>query len=395
MRVGYVVKQYPEERYIIDKCNKCDYFFLNRKYNLSYIVKRTMNKLNILEKWNSLSLLNISTKKVDIINTINTVLKTKNNWCVIYESTVPRTSLTVDRIWELNNCQIKLNHLTKKELDLLSKDNCLSIIAMCECTKNIQINMLTHLKYNEKNKQKIIDKMTVLLPPQKTLVNFDDIKSKYKNIKLLTFIFVGRDFFRKGGAEMLYVLSQLVNHYSFKLILISNLEYGDYVTKTTIEDYKKYKELIKNSDWIEYYESLSNEKVLQKCQEAHVGLLPTYADTFGFSVLEMQASGLPVITTDIRALPEINNDKCGYLCHLTKNEQGGGLEADFHNKDSFRKLQLELISELNKTFIKVFRDYEENKLQEKAINSLKRITKEHNPEKYSEKIYQIYSNKKV
>ncbi len=45
---------------------------------------------------------------------------------------------------------------------------------------------------------------------------------------------------------------------------------------------------------------------------ADIGMLPSYADTYGFSVLEAQA-GNAVITTDIRALPEVNNPAVGWL----------------------------------------------------------------------------------
>ena len=35
--------------------------------------------------------------------------------------------------------------------------------------------------------------------------------------------------------------------------------------------------------------------------------------------MEFQACGLPRITTDVRALPEINNDKYGWLIQVAKN----------------------------------------------------------------------------
>ena len=49
-----------------------------------------------------------------------------------------------------------------------------------------------------------------------------------------------------------------------------------------------------------------------------VGLLPTWAESYGYSVLEMQACGLPVVTTNIRALPETN--VCGWKVKLTSGK---------------------------------------------------------------------------
>lgn len=43
-------------------------------------------------------------------------------------------------------------------------------------------------------------------------------------------------------------------------------------------------------------------------KKAHVCLLPTWMDTFAYSVLEAQACGTPVISTSLRALTEINNE---------------------------------------------------------------------------------------
>ena len=39
---------------------------------------------------------------------------------------------------------------------------------------------------------------------------------------------------------------------------------------------------------------------------SHIGLLPTYNDSYGYSVIEFFSYGCPVITTNILALPEIN-----------------------------------------------------------------------------------------
>jgi len=49
-----------------------------------------------------------------------------------------------------------------------------------------------------------------------------------------------------------------------------------------------------------------------------LALLPTCAETHGDVVLEAQANGCPVITTDIRTLPEINPSEIGYLIEVPK-----------------------------------------------------------------------------
>ncbi len=53
----------------------------------------------------------------------------------------------------------------------------------------------------------------------------------------VNFLFVGRQFFRKGGMEMLIVFDKLIEKgYPIHLTIVSNIEFGDYITKTTDAD---------------------------------------------------------------------------------------------------------------------------------------------------------------
>lgn len=66
--------------------------------------------------------------------------------------------------------------------------------------------------------------------------------------------------------------------------------YNDYYTHTSYDEMIRLRNLIQEKDWIDYYDHLSNEEVLNKCKTATVGLLPSMADSFGYAVLEMQAA---------------------------------------------------------------------------------------------------------
>ncbi|WP_125140102.1 glycosyltransferase family 4 protein [Clostridium transplantifaecale] len=72
-------------------------------------------------------------------------------------------------------------------------------------------------------------------------------------------------------------------------------------------------------------------------------LLPTFADTYGYSLLEMQACGLPVVSTNVRAMPEINDNECGWIAKLPVNEYG---EALYSTEQSRNKMKMELRNEL-------------------------------------------------
>lgn len=125
--------------------------------------------------------------------------------------------------------------------------------------------------------------------------------------------------------------------------------------------------------------------MLELCKTAHVGLLPTFADTYGYSVLEMQASGVPVITTNVRALPEINNNDCGWMATLPLNQYG---EALYSRIESRNEMKHKLSVELDRIFNDIFSN--PDSLQCKALASLDRIKRYHSPEKYGEELKKIY-----
>lgn len=118
---------------------------------------------------------------------------------------------------------------------------------------------------------------------------------------------------------------------------------------------------------------------------SHVGLLPTWADTFGFSVLEFQATGCPVISTDIRALPEINNNDIGYLIKVPKNEDGEGL----YMTEAQRNVMSQTVQKgLEDAVLKIFEDKEQIAI--KSDRSIANVAKSHSPVDYADKIRTIY-----
>lgn len=104
---------------------------------------------------------------------------------------------------------------------------------------------------------------------------------------------------------------------------MSSLNYGDYASCTTKKDYQEALKIISRyQSNIKHYVRLPNQEVLKLLKNTHVGLLPTWADSFGYSVLEAQAAGCPVITTDVRAHPEINNNEIGWVMEVPKKVNG-------------------------------------------------------------------------
>ena len=111
-------------------------------------------------------------------------------------------------------------------------------------------------------------------------------------------------------------------------------------------------------------------------------------DTFGFSVLEMQACGCPVITTDRRALSEINNDQCGWLIKTDDLQLPHGDDFAHYTRKEVETFSDSIRRNLAETGTVVLGN--RNQLQEKAEKSLERIRNYHNPEEYEKRLYSIY-----
>ena len=146
-------------------------------------------------------------------------------------------------------------------------------------------------------------------------------------------------------------------------------------------------EIIKCNNKILHYDKLDNDKVIDLMKKSDVGLLPTWADTYGYSVLEFQSCGCPVISSNTRALPEINNSDVGWLIEmpLTKLK-----EIDYMNEANIDYIRNKFINDLESIFIECI----ENRdiIKSKAKLSIERIKKEHSPIDFEDKITSIYEN---
>ena len=222
---------------------------------------------------------------------------------------------------------------------------------MSSCSANIQKKFIQN---NFPEFSDMIDeKLIVLHPPQKC----PPLKSINKNFEdRLIFTIVGSDFFRKGGMEILIAFDRLFKKgiTDWQLNIVSKMQYGDYASKTTTRDLEKaYKIISKYPNHIVHEYSLPNSKVLELFKKTHVGLLPTYADTFGYSVLEAQSYCCPVISTDIRALPEINNSDIGWVINVKKNELGNAILDTEKSRANFSNV---LFNGLEKVLTEIFND---------------------------------------
>ncbi|MEM8857563.1 MAG: glycosyltransferase family 4 protein [Chloroflexota bacterium] len=103
-------------------------------------------------------------------------------------------------------------------------------------------------------------------------------------------LFVGGEFYRKGGQSLLDAFHKLPSG-SAELHIITKAD-------------------IKATENIFVYNNLkpNSPELIEKFQDSDIFVFPTLADSFGIVALEAMATGLPIIATDIGALSEIIQD---------------------------------------------------------------------------------------
>jgi glycosyltransferase involved in cell wall biosynthesis len=138
------------------------------------------------------------------------------------------------------------------------------------------------------------------------------------------------------------------------------------------------------------FTSLANNAVLQLIRSTDVGLLPTWQDTYGFSVLEMQACACPVITTNIRALPEINPDEAGWMIRCPLN---GSFELSVKSEEEKQRLRISMVEQLKRIIMDIMKNRAQ--LESKSAGSLRRIRAEHDPRLFQQRLNAVYRGEKM
>ena len=393
MKIGYSIDGYLTRRNIINIVPHYDYVKVHDINKIIYRLAKTSQKIinlsmpdliDISYRFNDLNL-----NKVDLLHFFNSISYGKTPWVTLFESIVPRFINTVEYLYEENfdRSPAKKDSKILKAFDTLCGNSCKKLIALSECSLNMQKEFLSHFP---EYKSEIETKLICLHPPQKVYVENYENKQLPLN-KQVHFMFVGDAFFRKGGVEMLDAFIELrkSNNYNIKLSIVSSLTADNYALVKTIEEVEKTKEIInKNSNWIDYYSHIPNSQVIDIMKSAHVGLLPSYTDTYGFSVLEFQASGCPVISTNVRALPEINNNEMGWVIELPLNRFGEAI----YNADTEYKYKIGLV--IKNELVNVISEIMEKRdlISSKSDKAIKHIRELHSLEEYSRKIGEIYSH---
>jgi glycosyltransferase involved in cell wall biosynthesis len=380
---------YTYTRTILHKVPGVEY---QKVYDYYSLINRIAQKLNRTAKSQVLSTFDLNNQfqdfrinKVDLLHLFNGISYGKTPWVSNFETFLPRLRGLLTK-YNAHPEVINLNRKERYAFDALCGPACKQLIALSDCSRLIQLDLMRRVPVDVK---RIEEKLTVLHPPQEKMIDAYDEKELEVSGKI-RFMLVGAGFFRKGGREILRVFERLVrkHQYPIELVIVSSLRMDKYAAHETESDVAWVKERIAaNGDWITYHANLPNEQVLDLMRSVHVGLLPTYADTYGLSVLELQANGVPVISTNVRALPEMNNNQAGWLIDVPRDALG---EARYASDEQRAQLSAAIEEGLERTMHEIFADL--GCLRRKGVASLEKIERDHHPADYARRMGEIYQH---
>lgn len=265
--------------------------------------------------------------RVDMLHFFNTVADVATPWWCTFETSLPRWG-------DVSEGQ------RRHGFRLMLRDSCQGLLALSDAARAIASSEWSRMT-RAADVDVLLSKTEVVLPPQPVICTVDE-----KPVPdAATFVFVGRDFFRKGGLEFLAALYRLHGRgiREWKALIVGRLDsYGDYASETGPDDMAEAQRLLgRLATHVTHQSSADNRTVVNLLRSATFFVFPTLAETFGYSVLEAQACGAVVISTNVRALPEINDSTSGFVLELPLDER-----REAHGAGRMRAVKESLVAQL-------------------------------------------------
>jgi glycosyltransferase involved in cell wall biosynthesis len=187
---------------------------------------------------------------------------------------------------------------------LLSGPKCKKILTTSEASLNtLRLGL-------GRNFESIADRTGVLTPAvsSKLLLRNPPRKESDGPVRIL---FVGNHFFDKGGRELFYAFRRLRQRLDVELTFVTG------APKHHEAYFNSFAEIIRKEPGVRLCSRIPKDILWNECYaKSDIFCMPSYMDTFGYVVLEAMANRLPIVTTDMYALPEIVRDgETGLLVH--------------------------------------------------------------------------------
>jgi glycosyltransferase involved in cell wall biosynthesis len=272
------------------------------------------------------------------------------------------------------------------KLKLFARKQCKKILCLSSWVLDTQTEYVNNSQYASE----IIPKLALFHPPQSITVNANvNIIEHNEKIK---FMFVGRDLFRKGGFECIKAFDKvLASGYDAELIVVSKMDTSDWPLQATKEQLDTALALIEKwKNNIRLFREIGQTEVISLMLESHVGLLPSNCDSYGFSILEFFSCGIPVITTEVLALSEINHNSRGWLLKLPVTTTKSGVkEFKRDTMEDRDRVSTFMTDALACQIQEILENKQE--IEKRRVPALQYVKENHDVDRYTNRLEAIYS----
>ncbi|MCX7999899.1 MAG: glycosyltransferase family 4 protein [Leptospiraceae bacterium] len=232
--------------------------------------------------------------EIDLVQSICRLYRCRKPWILVFDT--PKL-LTIYRTYD------KIPQFSKTIVrKFIISHNCKRILPFSEIAR----------KELEKHFDVPADMVKVLPPGVQVPKLSSIVRNKHKNLVLL---FVGRNFRRKGGFILLKAFEKLCSRFDDIHLIVKT------GTRFPISILGRYYDKLKERvTWIDHQIPRNELNELYRCAEIFV--FPTLEEPFGLVLLEAMSFGLPVIASNVYAIPEIVEDgKTGFLIPAGSSEE--------------------------------------------------------------------------
>lgn len=159
---------------------------------------------------------------------------------------------------------------------------------------------------------------SVFAPPE------EDTRRMRSAAEPLRLLFVGRDALRKGLLPTLDALDVCAARgVCIEATVVCDFADYGYVGTWTTGDTAATLQRMRAMQALTYHERLPNAEIHRLMRSHDVLAFPTLDESLGWVAIEAAMAGMPVLSTDIFAIPELVLDgRTGHLASLDKNESG-------------------------------------------------------------------------
>ena len=191
----------------------------------------------------------------------------------------------------------------KRAYESMAESNCRGLLPLSQAAKNHLLARIPSALQND-----IAPKVSVFTGG--VSIPDDAIKARQRYWDqphtTLRVGFVGRSFWHKGGPALLQAVQRIRSQgVNVELLVVSALEWSSHVYVASDAEIERARSFLNEAPWIEYHSWLPNDQVLRKMAECDVFLFPSFDESLGWVAIEALGLGIPTISSNIFALPEI------------------------------------------------------------------------------------------